>query len=134
MTKTISWGGENNTDFTFPSDSPGGYNLLTLSDSTEITGDTTYTVGLQKPGNWQVRFLLASSVGVKVDTAGGWGNYSSMYNYNGDTLFYYLSGKNEGDYISEFRFRLSGTGSITLTSNDLKITDGEFLNRTFFVK
>ena len=131
MEKTIEWGTENNTDFTFSTYSPGGFNLLNLTDSMDISTDTSYTVGLQKPGTWEVNFTLSYSVGLTVEVYNGWGLYE--YNNSGPEITFKLKGKNEGDNISEIWFRLSGNGIINLTS-DLEINSGTYLSRYFSVK
>lgn len=132
MTKTISWGAENNTDFIFPGDSPAGLNLLNISDSSEIVGDSTYTVGLRKPGSWDVNFTLVPYYGdVTFEIMGGWGNYT--YDEIGGGIQFTLSGKNDGDYISEIIIKVIGEGAMTLTSDDLEIQEGAFLARLFYV-
>jgi len=131
ITKAISWGGQNNTDFIFPYDSPMGYNLLNLLEGTELESDTTYTVSLQKPGIWDVEFILTYSEGISIEVPGGWGLYT--YNDTGDQVNFTLSGKDEYDYVSEIIFRLSGIGTLNISSDDLEIEEGSTLNRNFTV-
>ena len=131
ITKTISWGGQNNTDFIFPYDSPMGPNLLNLLEGTILESDTTYTVSLQKPGSWDVLFALSYSEGITIEVPGGWGLYA--YDDTGEQINFTLSGKDENDYISEIIFRLSGTGELNLSSDDLEIEPGNTLDRNFTV-
>ena len=131
FTKTISWGAENNTDFIFPDDSPAGPNLILLEDSSEIYTDTTYTVGLRKPGNWDVHFSLNFDGDINVEVPGGWGNFT--YEETPGFISFTLSGKDDGDYISEIIFRLNGEGTIQLISEELEPEEGVSLHKTFFV-
>ncbi|MBN1953246.1 MAG: hypothetical protein JW801_18720 [Bacteroidales bacterium] len=131
FTKTITWGGQFNTEFIFLDESPAGPNMLNMAEGTALEGDTTYTVTLQKPGDWDIDFVLDYSEGMTIEVPMGWGNYD--YEDTGGQVNFTLSGTNESDYISEIVFKLIGTGTLNLSSPDLDIREGEILNRNFTV-
>jgi hypothetical protein len=132
LTKTISWGGQNTGDFIFQSDSPAGPNLLLLEDSIKFDTDTAaYTVGLRKSGYWDMHFTLTCSDGIGVDVPGGWGEYNFEKHEN--QIDFVLSGKDEGDYISEIICYISGSGTMNLSSVDLEVEEGIYFNRDYTV-
>ncbi len=132
FTKTIEWGGYNSGDFIFQSDSPAGPNLLLQEEKIEFDYDTvSYTVGLRKSGIWDVNFILTYSDGIGISIPGGWGDYD--YEELDNQINFVLSGKNEGDYISEIVFNISGSGTMNLSTDDLEIEEGEFFNRDYVV-
>ncbi len=131
FTKIISWGAENNTDFIFPSDSPAGLNLLNMTDNSQLISDSSYTIGLRKPGNWDVDFVLSYSEGISFEIPGGWGTYN--YEESEGQILITLSGKDDGDYISEIILHVLGTGTMNLSSADLEISEGVYLDRDFDV-
>ncbi|MFA9392220.1 MAG: hypothetical protein ACERKD_20580 [Prolixibacteraceae bacterium] len=132
FTKTITWGVENNSNFVFPDDSPNGISLLNIADNSEIKSDTTYVVALRKSDIWEINFTLSYSSNIDIEVPGGWGKFS--YSSDNGKIDFTLTGKDGGDDISEIQFKVSGSGEIKLESNDLEISSGKFLNRTFFVK
>lgn len=130
--KTISWGGQNTGDFIFQSDSPIGPNLLLQDEIIEFDTDTAaYTVGLRKSGNWDIHFILSYSEGISIEVPGGWGEYN--FEKLGSQINFVLSGKDEGDYISEIIFNISGSGTMNLSSDDLEVEEGVFFNRSYMV-
>lgn len=132
ITKTITWGAEDNgSDFIFPNESPMGPNLLNMADSSEIVSENKYTVGLQKTGGWIVNFTLTCTNGIGIEVTDGYGIYT--YDESEQRLNFTLAGKNEGDYISEIVFNISGKGEINLVSDDLEITEGSYLDRIYLV-
>jgi hypothetical protein len=132
FTKTISWGAQNTGDFIFQSDSPAGPNLLLQEEKIEFDTDTVaYTVGLRKPGQWDIHFILTYSEDIDVGVPGGWGIYE--YEVLENQINFVLSGKDEGDYISEIIFNISGSGTMNLSSEDLEIEDGVFFNHNYTV-
>ncbi len=118
--------------FNFPDNSPMGPNLLNLPDGAVLEKDTVCSVALLKVGIWDIDFTLNYSGDLDVGVATGWGFYD--YEVNGNTIDFVLTGTNSGDYISEIAFYIVGTGTLHLTSNEMKIEPGGYLNRTYQVE
>ena len=133
LSKTITWGAEINdtADFIFPDDSPAGPNLLNIADSLVIESETSYTVGLQKPGGWIIDFILTYANGIDIEVTNGYGIYT--FEETEGQLNFTLAGPNEGLYRSEIAITITGEGEIQLVSDDLEIEEGVLLDRTYFI-
>lgn len=122
--KTISWGVENNSEYVFVENSPMGENLLSFNDSSIISNDTTYIVGLQKEGAWEANFLLYFDSDISVEVIDGFGEfeYSGLEN----PISFTLSNTDDIPGNSEIVFKFNGMGHFTISSSDLYLGGGDF--------
>ena len=129
IVKEITWGGYNDSDFYFQSESPTGPNLLNYRDSTVIESDQVYIIGLSKDEYFKVSFLVKYSEGVNMTFATGWGGYAyEMKDHEISVVIF------QGDnFYNEAAFLISGKGTIHITS-DLLFRDGSTLERFLYVE
>jgi hypothetical protein len=127
-TKEIYWGeAPDTTGFVIPRESTLGVNLLNFTDT--LLGDTTVTFALQKEGDWDVNFNLHYYGEVNAEILDEYG--TCYYPQTNNPAEIKLSGKNEGDNISEVQVRFTGSGSVYIYSPDLKIEDLNGYYRNF---
>lgn len=131
MVKNITWELPSNNEFVFPNNSPAGLNILNMQDSSHIKTDTSYTVGIQKAGLWDVNFKLYYNDDLHVDVKDGYGIYS--YTNLDSPIEFKLSGISDDDNdISEIVFRFTGTGELHLFSDELN-ANGASLFKIIYV-
>lgn len=124
--RTITWGGYNESGYIFK-DSPGGLNLLAFNYDSTIKSETNYIIGITKEGLYNVKFKLLYPSTIVPEVMGGWGTYSSKDISGGMEIE--LKGTEYGSTsggVSEIVLKFKGTGAITIES-DLKLSDGTFL-------
>ena len=134
-TKTISWGGYNESGFGFDRDSPLGKNLLALNDSSEIESNTSYVIGVVGNIAYRLKFKVRFPDSVIPNVVGGYGHYS--FNRLDGTLEIELASSEFGDTtiiygVSEIVLKFSGRGKISIESN-LQMKDGQYVKKIFFM-
>lgn len=119
--KEIYWGVKpDSTGFVIPWQSTLGVNLLNFTDSI-FSRDTTLSLAQQKEGAWNVDFSLEYYGDVNAEILDEYG--TCYYPQTNNPAEIKLSGKNEGDNMSEVLIHFTGKGSVNIFSNDLKIKD-----------